>query len=140
MKTATKKTTKKTTKKSTKTAAETTAEAAAKKSAKTTEDRIREIAAEIASITEFAEGSIASSRKRYRVKGGAERRASPQYRFKSRGARGKQVSKYVPAELAPRVKKLVEDGRRYRRLEAEYSRLVTAASLESLKKKGAAEG
>ena len=39
----------------------------------------------------------------------------------------------MPAELVPRVKKLVEDGRRYRRLEAEYSRLVTEASLESLK-------
>jgi len=140
MKTATKKATRKSKKTVAEATAETTAEAAAKKSAKTTEDRIREIAAEIASITEFAEGSIASSRKRYRVKGGAERRASPQYRFKSKGARGKQVSKYVPAELAPRVKKLVEDGRRYRRLEAEYSRLVTEASLESLKKKGAAEG
>ena len=41
------------------------------------EKRIREIAAGISSITEFAEGSIASSRKQYTLKDGTVRRASP---------------------------------------------------------------
>jgi len=31
------------------------------------------------------------------------------------------------------VKKLIENGRRYRKLEAEYARLVTEASLDALK-------
>ena len=101
---------------------------------KNTEQRIREIVAEISAITEFAEGSIASSSKQYTLRDGTVRRASPQYRFKSRGARGKQISKYVPTSAVARVKRLVEDGRRYRRLEAEYARLVTAQSLEGLKK------
>lgn len=98
------------------------------------ETRIREIQAEVAAIHEFAEGSIASSRKRYKIKDGTTRLASPQYRFKSKGARGKQVSKYIPPSAVARARKLIEDGRRYRRLEAEYSRLVTEASLASLKK------
>lgn len=127
-----------------KTTAKTTAKASEKTTAKAaekaTEKRIREIVAEIAAITEFAEGSIASSCRRYTVKGGVERRASPQYRFKSKGARGKQVVRYVPPALVARVKKLVEDGRRYRRLEAEYSRLVTESSLDALKKNGASAG
>lgn len=106
---------------------------------KDTEARIREIVAEIAAITEFAEGSIASSSKKYKVKDGTTRRASPQYRFKSKGARGKQVCKYVPPHAVARVKKLIADGRRYRKLEAEYARLVTGQSLDALKKK-AGEG
>ena len=101
---------------------------------KDTEARIREIVAEIAAITEFAEGSIASSSKKYKVKDGTTRRASPQYRFKSKGARGKQVCKYVPPHAVARVKKLIDDGRRYRKLEAEYARLVTGQSLDALKK------
>jgi len=32
------------------------------------------------------------------------------------------------------VKKLIENGRRYRKLETEYARLVTEESLERLKK------
>ena len=98
------------------------------------EKRIREIAAEISSITEFAEGSIASSRKQYALKDGTVRRASPQFRFQTKGGRGKQVCKYVPPCAVARVKELIENGRRYRRLEAEYSRLITAQSLSSLKK------
>ena len=104
---------------------------------KDTETRIREIQAEVAAIDEFAEGSIASSRKPYRLKDGTVRLASPQYRFKSKGARGKQVSKYMPPSAVARVKKLIENGRRYRKLEAEYSRLVTEASLAALKKRQA---
>ena len=75
---------------------------------KDTETRIREIQAEVAAIDEFAEGSIASSRKPYRLKDGTVRLASPQYRFKSKGARGKQVSKYIPPSAVARVKKLIE--------------------------------
>ena len=70
------------------------------------EKRIREIVAEISAITEFAEGSIAANSKQYTLKNGTVRRASPQYRFKSRGARGKQVSKYVPPAAAERRKAL----------------------------------
>ena len=67
---------------------------------KDAETRIREIQAEAAAIDEFAEGSTASSRKPYRLKDGTVRLASQQYRFKSKGARGKQVSKHMPPSAA----------------------------------------
>ena len=108
--------------------------------AKKAPDRIAKIVAEISAITEFAEGSLSSSSNYYTVKGGARKKSAPHWKFQSLGARGKRKYANVPAELVPRVKKLVEDGRRYRRLEAEYSRLVTEASLDGLKKRGAAEG
>ena len=49
------------------------------------EKRIREIVAGISAITEFAEGSIAANSKQCTLKNGTVSRASPQYRFKSRG-------------------------------------------------------
>ena len=92
--------------------------------AKKTSDRISEIVAEMHSITEFAEGSISSSSNSYPVKDGTRRKAKPHWKFQSLGPRG----------LVPRVRKLVENGRRYRKLEKEYSRLVTEESLAALKK------
>ena len=97
-------------------------------------DRISEIAAEMASISEFAEGSISSSSNTYAVKDGTRRKAKPHWKFQSLGQRGRRKYKSIPAAVLPKVKKLIENGRRYRRLEAEYSRLVTEASLASLKK------
>ena len=94
---------------------------------KKTSDRISEIVAEMHSITEFAEGSISSSSNSYPVKDGTRRKAKPHWKFQSLGPRGKR-------KLVPRVRKLVENGRRYRKLEKEYSRLVTEESLAALKK------
>ena len=91
--------------------------------------RIREIAAEISSITEFAEGSIASSRKQYALKDGTVRRASPQFRFQTKGGRGKQVCKYVPPCAVARVKELIENGRRYRRLDEVMSSVAFRGGL-----------
>ena len=102
-------------------------------------DRISEIVAEMHSITEFAEGSISSSSNSYPVKDGTRRKAKPHWKFQSLGPRGKRKYKDIPAALVPRVRKLVENGRRYRKLEKEYSRLVTEESLAALKKK-AGEG
>ena len=73
--------------------------------------RIREIAAEISSITEFAEGSIASSRKQYALKDGTVRRASPQFRFQTKGGRGKQICKYVPPCAVARARSAERRGR-----------------------------
>ena len=95
---------------------------------KKTPDRISEIVAEMHSITEFAEGSISSSSNSYPVKD------EPHWKFQSLGPRGKRKYKNIPAALVPRVRKLVENGRRYRKLEKEYSRLVTEESLAALKK------
>jgi hypothetical protein len=101
---------------------------------KKTPDRISEIVAEMHSITEFAEGSISSSSNSYPVKDGTRRKAKPHWKFQSLGPRGKRKYKNIPAALVPRVRKLVENGRRYRELEKEYSRLVTEESLAALKK------
>ena len=99
-----------------------------------TPDRISEIVAEMHSITEFAEGSISSSSNSYTVKDGTRRKAKPHWKFQSLGPRGKRKYKNIPAALVPKVKTLIENGRRYRRLEQEYSRLMTEESLAALKK------
>lgn len=101
---------------------------------KNTYGKIAEIVAAMSSITEFAEGSISSSSNSYTVRDGTRRKAKPHWKFQSLGARGERKYKNVPASLVPRVKKLIENGRRYRKLEKEYSRLVTEQSLEALKK------
>ena len=74
---------------------------------KETHERIAEIIAEMASITEFAEGSISSSSNSYAVKDGTRRKAKPHWKFQSLGPRGKRKYKNIPAALVPRVRKLV---------------------------------
>ena len=106
---------------------------------KNSSDRISELVAEMLSITEFAEGSISSSSNSYTVKDGTRRKAKPHWKFQSLGPRGRRKYRNVPERLVPQVKKLIADGRRYRKLEKEYARLVTEESLASLKKK-AGEG
>jgi len=102
--------------------------------AKDTSERIAEVVAEMASITEFAEGSISSSSNSYTLKDGTRRKAKPHWKFQSLGPRGRRKYKNIPAALLSRAKKLVADGRRYRKLESEYARLVTEQSLAALKK------
>ena len=104
---------------------------------KETHERISEIVAEMASITEFAEGSISSSSNSYTLKDGTRRKAKPHWKFQSLGARGERKYRNVPESLVPRVKRLIADGRRYRKLEKEYARLVTEESLAALKKRQA---
>lgn len=100
------------------------------------ESRIRAVAAEASSITEFAEGSIKKAYSTYPVKGGGRRKSkTPQYKFQTRGGRGRQKIVHIPVGQVARVKELLENGRRYRKLEAEYSRLVTEAAIAGLKKK-----
>ena len=101
---------------------------------KETHERIAEIVAEMASITEFAEGSMSSSSNSYTLKDGTRRKAKPHWKFQSLGARGERKYRNVPESLVPRVKKLIANGRRYRMLEKEYARLVTEESLAALKK------
>lgn len=96
--------------------------------------RISEIVAEIAAISDFAVGSIISSSSYYTTRDGKRKKTKPQYKFQTRGGRGKQKLRHIPAALVPKVKKLIENGRRVERLEAEYARLVTEASLDALKK------
>ena len=105
------------------------------------ESRIRAVAAEAASITEFAEGSVKKAYSTYPVKGGGRRKSkTPQYKFQTRGGRGRQKVVHIPAGQVARVRELLENGRRYRKLEAEYSRLVTEAALAGLKKKDGCRG
>ena len=101
---------------------------------KETHERIAKIVAEMASITEFAEGSMSSSSNSYTLKDGTRRKAKPHWKFQSLGARGERKYRNVPESLVPRVKKLIADARHYRMLEKEYARLVTEESLAALKK------
>jgi hypothetical protein len=86
------------------------------------------------SITEFAEGSLSASSNTYKLKDGTIKKAKPHWKFQSLGSRGKRTYKNVPTSLVPKVKKLIENARRYRKLEAEYARLMTEESLAALKK------
>ena len=102
--------------------------------AKTSSSRIGEIVAEMSSITEFAQGSIVSSSSYYTTKDGKRHKTRPQFKFQSRGGRGKQKLHHIPAALVPQVRRLIENGRRLEKLEAEYKALVTEESLGRLKK------
>lgn len=56
---------------------------------KTTPDigtRIRQLAAEISAIAEFAEGSIKKTASTYATKDGTRKRSKPQYKFQTRGS------------------------------------------------------
>ena len=101
---------------------------------KTNSIRIGEIVAEMSAITEFALGSIISSSSYYTTKDGKRHKTKEQYKFQSLGARGERKYRNVPESLVPRVEKLIANGRRYRKLEKEYARLVTEESLNALKK------
>lgn len=101
---------------------------------KTNDIRIREIVAEMSAITEFAQGSIISSSSYYTTKDGKRHKTKPQFKFQTRGGRGKQKLKHIPSEFVPKVRKLIENGKKLERLEAEYARLVTEESLDALKK------
>ena len=70
---------------------------------KNTDARIGEIVAEISSIAEFAVGSIISSSGYYTTKDGKRHKTKPQYKFQSRGRRGEQKLKHIPAALLPKV-------------------------------------
>ena len=68
----------------------------------------------------------------YTTKDGTRKQTKPQYKFQTRGGRGKQKLRHIPAALVPKVKRLIENGRKVERLESEYARLVTEASLDAL--------
>ena len=101
---------------------------------KNTDARIGEIVAEISSIAEFAVGSIISSPGYYTTKDGKRHKTKPQYKFQSRGRRGEQKLKHIPAALLPKVRRLIANGKKLEALEAEYAHLVTEQSLAALKK------
>ena len=101
--------------------------------AKDGSSRIGEIVAEMSSITEFAEGSIVSSSSYYTTKDGKRHKTRPQFKFQSRGGRGRQKLRHIPAALVPQVRRLIENGRRLEKLEAEYKALMTEESIERLK-------
>ena len=57
---------------------------------KDTQSRIGHVMAEMASIAEFALGSIISSSSYYTTKDGKRHKTKPQYKFQSRGGRGNE--------------------------------------------------
>ena len=99
------------------------------------QQRIEQIRKEIASIGEFAVGTLSCSSSRYRLKNGTWKQAKPHWKFQSLGPRGKRRYIHVPVACVKRVKELVENGKRYRVLEREYARLITEASLADAEKK-----
>ena len=74
------------------------------------------------------------TRSYYTTKDGKRHKTRPQYKFQSRGGRGRQKLRHIPAALVPQVRRLIENGRRLEKLEAEYKALMTEESIERLKK------
>lgn len=91
--------------------------------------RIAQITAEIASIGEFVEGALSRSANYYTTRDGIRRKSRPHWKFQTLGGRGKRRWVAVPEKAVARLRELVASGRRYRKLEREYARLVSGETL-----------
>ena len=89
----------------------------------------------IGSIEAMLEGALLTKRNRVSRKDGSVHVSPTHYVFQYRSADGKRKWKAVPESAYKAVKRLVEAGKRYRVLEAEYSALMTERTLMSDVKK-----
>jgi hypothetical protein len=91
--------------------------------------RINAIRRQIDRIPAMLEGTLMVKRNRVPRKDGSVH-VSPQYHtFQYRAADGKRQWKRIPRKATSAVKRLVQAGRRYRKLEREYVALLTELSL-----------
>lgn len=102
-----------------------------------TDARIDMILLKIGSIEAMLEGALLTKRNRVSRKDGSVHVSPTHYVFQYRSADGKRKWKAVPESAYKAVKRLVEAGKRYRVLEAEYSALMTERTLMSDVKKNA---
>ena len=98
------------------------------------QEKIAKIVSEMSLIIEFVEGSISSSSNTYKLKDGTCKKSAPHWKFQTLGARGKRKYINIPKKHVPIVKELIKNGKRYRKLEQEYTDLITEINLDALKK------
>jgi len=91
--------------------------------------RIDEILLQIGSIEAMLDGALLTKHNRVARKDGIVHISPAHYVFQYRGADGRRKWKAVPTGAHKAVERLVEAGKRYRALQAEYSALMTERSL-----------
>jgi hypothetical protein len=93
------------------------------------EARIGAIRKQMDVIPALLDGSLMSKRNRVRRKDGSVHVSPEHYTFQYRGADGKRKWKRIPRKAKATVERLVRAGSRYRKLEREYTALLTERSL-----------
>ena len=99
--------------------------------------RIREIAEEVSRLGPMLVGTLTKRPNRKRRRDGSEYVSVAYSTFQYKGTDGQRKWKRIPRGTEGRVRKLIEVGERYRRLEQEYRGLVSELGLlEAAQKNG----
>lgn len=93
------------------------------------EARIGAIRRQMDAISAMLEGTLMAKRNRVKRKDGSVQVSPEHYTFQYRGADGKRKWKRIPRKAKATVERLVRAGSRYRKLEREYTALLTERSL-----------
>jgi len=99
------------------------------------EARIRELREEAACIGPMIDGCLQTKRNRVENKDGKVHVSPAHHQVQYRGADGKTRWKSVPARHLAEVRRLIGNGRRYRRIERAYAALASEAALGGLGEK-----
>lgn len=100
-----------------------------KQDEKKKEARIGAIRRQMDEISAMLDGTLMAKRNRVKRKDGSVQVSPEHYTFQYRGADGKRKWKRVPRKAKATVEKLVRAGKHYRKLEQEYTALLTELSL-----------
>jgi len=99
--------------------------------------RILEIAQVFSRLEPMLVGTLTEKRNRKRRKDGSEYVSAPYFTFQYKDPQGRRSWKRIPRRLSGRVRKLIEAGERYRKLEREFRGLSSETGLrEAAKKNG----
>ena len=101
-----------------------------------TEARIETIRRKMGEIPAMLDGALLTKRNRVSRKDGSVYISPEYYTFQYRGADGKRKWKRIPKQALSSVKKLVRAAKLYRKLEREYTALVTEMAVAGRKKRG----
>jgi predicted component of viral defense system (DUF524 family) len=99
------------------------------------EARIEAIRRKMDDIPAMLDGALMVKRNRVKRKDGSFHISPEFYTFQYRGAGGKRKWKRIPRKAKVTVEKLVSAAKRYRKLEQEYTALLTEISLADGSKK-----
>ena len=102
-----------------------------------TETRIRELRAKAGGFGAMLDGCLQTKKNRVANRDGGTHVSPEHYQFQYRGADGKMRWKSVPRKHCGEVRRLIDKGREYKRIEREYAALVNEATLAGLGKKNA---
>lgn len=93
------------------------------------EARISATRRQMDEISAMLDGTLMAKRNRVKRKDGSVQVSPEYYTFQYRGADGKRKWKRIPRQAKATVEKMVRAGKCYRKLEQEYTALMTELSL-----------